>query len=702
MKRKNFTVFSVFNGCAGICLLLLLTGCANAGHQHQNRLLNASSPYLKDHADNPVDWYEWGNEAFDKAKKENKPLLISIGFSSCHWCHVMEKESFMDTAVARIMNENFVCISVDREERPDIDNIYTNTVLLLSGNSGWPLNAFTLPDGRPFFAGTYYSKTSWINLLLEIVKAYKSKPDLVLKQAIAICDGIAKQELINVDSGNIAIKNVPSLYRRLYDSIYKHSDLVNGGLIGAIKFPTPPFAEFMLQDFYTNGNSQALKAATTALDKMALGGIYDQLEGGFARYATDSLWRIPHFEKMLYDNGQMLSLYAHAYQVTKNGFYKKVLTETIAFIENNLAAPRGGYFSSLNADTDSDEGKYYAWNEKEFLRATRGEEILAEYFHVSTPGNWTATDNILYTDETPEEFAAGKKMNPAEFAAKLTTAKMSLLKERRKRSKPTVDSKIITSWNSILLKGYADAYAATGFDEYLEKALSIAAFIEKNQLSNDGSLKRSFINGKSFIPGFLDDYAFTAAAFIRLYEVSLDIHWMKQAKQVASYAVSNFINDKSDLFYYAQRPELNNLLRKTEIADDYIPSSNAVMAKVLYTLGIVYDDTLYTKRSLAMLSTVETRANQMPSYHIQWSIFAGLLCGKSYEVMILGKDAITKNKMLLQSYLPTSTFMGSNNAEDLPLLNGKLVENKTLIYVCTDRVCKSPVEEISKALEQLK
>ena len=693
-------MFSVLAGNAGIFLLFIFTSCTSPAEQ--KRLLKASSPYLREHANNPVDWFEWGTEAFDKAKKENKPLLISIGYSSCHWCHVMKNESFMDTAVARIMNEHFVCIKVDREERPDIDNIYSNTLQLLTGSSGWPLNAFALPDGRPFFAGTYYSKKSWSNLLLEIVKAYKEKHDLVLKQVEAISNGIAAQDLVIADAGNASLKNASSFYLQLYDSIYKRADLINGGLKGSIKFPTPAFAELMLQHYYTNGNGQALKAATTALTKMALGGIYDQLEGGFARYATDSVWRVPHFEKMLYDNGQMVSLYAHAYQVTKSEFYKKVLTETIAFIEKKLAAQNGGYYSSLNADSDSAEGKYYTWNEQDFLKATGGEAVISDYFHVSTPGNYTTSENVLYADELPEEFAANKKMNAPEFGVKLAAAKNSLLKERNKRIKPTVDSKIITSWNSILLKGYADAYSVTGTEHYLEKARAIATFIEKNLLSKNGSLNRCFINGAAVIPGFLDDYAWTAAAFTRLYEISFDRHWIELAKNITDYAITHFIDDKTGLFFYSQTPALRSISRKTEIADDYLPSSNAVMAKVCYTLGIVYDDTTYTNRSVAMLSAVESRVSKMPSYHIQWSIFAGLTSGKGYEIMIVGNEALTKKRALEQTYLPTSIFMGSNKDEYLPLLKGKFVENKTLIYICTDRVCKKPVEEISKALEQLK
>ena len=331
-----------FKQCAFWGLLIFLTGCSGPKQKQPNRLQYASSPYLKEHADNPVDWYEWGEEALTKAKKENKPLLISIGYASCHWCHVMEKESFMDTAVARVMNENFICIKVDREERPDIDAIYMNALQLLSGNSGWPLNAFALPDGKPFYAGTYYTRNNWISLLNEVSKSYHTRYKLVETQAKALVNGIAEEDhsliskvLQRPDAVNVNIKG-------LYENIYQQADHLNGGFKGAPKFPTAALAEYMLQQYYINGNKESLKLATITLKKMALGGIYDQVGGGFARYTTDSLWRTPHFEKMLYDNALLVSVYAHAYQLTKDVFYKSVMSETLDFINQSLAAPGGG------------------------------------------------------------------------------------------------------------------------------------------------------------------------------------------------------------------------------------------------------------------------------------------------------------------------------------------------------------------------
>jgi len=686
----------------GVALItLFLYGCSGLHQKKQNRLQYASSPYLKEHADNPVDWYEWGNEALDKAKKENKPLLISIGYASCHWCHQMEKESFMDTAVARVMNENFICIKVDREERPDIDNIYMNALQLISGDTGWPLNAFALPDGKPFFAGTYYPKNNWVSLLLSVAKSYANKHNLVVTQANAMVNGIAEQDLSLIDTAVVPGKINQTVYKELYDSIYKVADLENGGLKGMPKFPTPAFAEFLLQHYFITGNGESLKAATITLKKMAFGGIYDQLGGGFARYATDSFWRIPHFEKMLYDNGQMLSVYAHAYQLTKDDFYKNILDETIVFIEKTLAAPGGGYYSSLNADTNEGEGEYYSWKKNDFEKVVGSDKMLTSYFHVSNEGNWKPEGNILYASQSPGEFAFENKIPPGEFNARVGIAKNKLLKERNKRIMPAADSKILTAWNGMLLNGYADAYAATGTEDYLLKAKSCAVFIEKNMLQADGSIKRSCKDGKVSIDGFLDDYAWTACAFIRLYQVSFDDHWMTLARKVTDYAKQNFYNAETGLFFYAIKQN-GLVLRKTEVADDAIPSANAVMAKVLYTLATVYDDTTYSNTCLKMYAAVSGRVKKMPRYHIEWCGFAALLAAKPYQIVIIGKEAIEKNKQLQQNFLPTSIVMGDTKEESLPMLQDKLVAGKTLIYTCSNKICKKPEEEIAKVLLQIK
>ena len=680
--------------------IILLSACNSAGKK--NKLALASSPYLQQHADNPVDWHEWNDEALATAKKENKPLLISIGYASCHWCHVMEKESFMDTAVARIMNENFICIKVDREERPDIDNIYMHACQLISGGGGWPLNAFALPDGKPFFAGTYYSKNGWMNLLTNISKAYKEKHDLIVKQADGLTIGIADEEFSfnKVDSTAIVMNNQG--YQNLFDSIYLKTDTVKGGLKGSPKFPMPAVTEFLLQNYYLTGNKQALDAASITLNKMALGGIYDHLDGGFARYATDNEWHIPHFEKMLYDNAQLISLYTHAYQITQNDLYKTIITETISFVERNLASPDGGYYSSLNADTEDGEGEFYAWKEPDFKKITGSENLVAEYFNVSPTGNWKKGKNILFANFTPQEFAVLKKQPPSQFLSLLNKTKKGLLDERNKRNKPAADTKILTAWNAMMIRAYADAYIATDAENYLAKAMMIAKFLEKNMLGNNGSLKRNFKDGKTSIDGFLDDYAWTASAFIKLYSVSLDLHWITLAKQITDHAIENFYNKEAGLFYYTAANESKLVVRKMEIDDEAIPSSNSIMAGVLYSLGVIYDNSSYSDISKRMLTSVVAKVTLFPVYHAQWCSLAGFFSQGTYEVIVMGKDAIAKSKEMQKKYLPDCVIMGGIDKEELPLLENKLSENKTLIYVCTNKVCKKPVEDVAEALSQVK
>ncbi len=668
----------------------------------KNRLSSASSPYLRQHADNPVDWYEWGEESLAAAKKENKPLLISIGYSSCHWCHEMEKESFMDTGVARVMNENFICIKVDREERPDIDNLYMYACKMITGGEGgWPLNAFALSDGKPFFAGTYYSKTSWKNLLIEISRAYKEKRSLVIKQAEALTKGIA-DELVPFNKGDAPV-SMASIqdYQKLFDTIYVNMDTANGGLVGEPKFPMPDVTEFLLQYYYYTKDKRAIDAASITLTKMALGGIYDQVGGGFSRYSTDRKWQIPHFEKMLYDNAQLISVYSHAYQLTRNDFYKTIVNETISFVERELAAPSGSFYCSVNADTKNGEGEFYAWKEKEFQQASRNDNLVLEYFNITPEGNWKNGNNILSSLYTPAQFALKKKLSPLQITSSLDSAKGRLLFVRNKRIKPTTDTKILTSWNAMMLKGYTDAYLATGESRFLTKALGLANFLEKSMLNKTGALKRILSEGKVSVDGFLDDYAWTAYAFLKLYQVSFDKYWLDLSKQIVEYALNNFYNKDSYLFYYSTVHKSKLVVNKIETADEAIPSSNSILATALYGLGVIYDKSDYIELCKGMLQAVSGQMKRYPAYHTTWCGLTGLLANGTYEVAVTGKDAVARNKELQKNYLPDCILMGAEYEEDLPLLKNKLRENITLIYVCTNRVCKRPVQNVGEALKQI-
>ena len=681
-------------------LLVFLGSCSS---KKQNHLSKASSPYLLEHADNPVDWYEWGDEALQLAKKENKPLLVSVGYSSCHWCHMMEKESFMDTAVARIMNENFICIKVDREERPDIDNIYTNACQLISGNSGWPLNAFALPDGKPFFAGTYYSKQSWINLLKQVAAAYNNQNNKVVLQAQTLSSGIASLEfsVLTDSAANIADKRT---YHNLFENLYRKMDLSFGGLKGNPKFPIATSLEFLLQYYSVTEDKRALDAVTTTLTQMALGGIYDQIGGGFARYSIDSLWRIPHFEKMLYDNAQLLSVYAHAYQLTGNEFFKKIVEEIAAFVQRDLNNPDNGYFSSVNADTKDVEGEFYSWRSGELKNTlSTNYELIADYYNVSDAGNWKENKNVLFASQTPILFAQKNNIDAALFSKQLTETKQALLIVRNKREKPSIDDKVLTSWNALLLKGFLDAYTALGHKSYLQNALSLARFLENKMIQKNGRVWRNYKNEKTFIGGFLDDYALLSKAFIRLYQVTFNKHWLDLSKQLADYAVKNFYDPASGMFYYTERQSDQNVIQKIELTDNSIPSSNAVMAEVLYSLSVYFENEDYMDKTKHMFSKIYAQLQKEgTNFYASWCFLAGWFSYGTNEVAIMGTEAIDKNLDLQKTYLPSCLFLGSNREENLSLLEGKEVPGKTFVYVCTNKACQLPVEATAKALDQLK
>lgn len=667
-----------------------------------NRLANASSPYLQEHADNPVDWYEWGPEALEKAKKENKLLIISIGYAACHWCHVMERESFMDPDVAKIMNENFVAIKIDREERPDIDQVYMNAAQLINGSGGWPLNAFALPNGKPFFAGTYFPTDKWKNILNQISELYKNEPKKIIDNANSLTEGIKQQDVIEVAS-----KSDHSFSKETYEGLWKNwkgiVDIKKGGFNRAPKFPLPVGWEFLLQHHYLTENEDALKAVNSTLQNMARGGVYDQLGGGFSRYSVDTEWFAPHFEKMLYDNAQLASLYSKAYKVTGNKEYENVVRETLQFVERELSDENGGFYSSLNADSEGEEGKFYVWTSEEIEKIVNTEEanLLKDFYGIKETGNWEKGTNILFRKYSEEEYAAQKDLKLTDFSRKLNAAEDKLMTERKKRIRPSTDDKILTSWNALMITAYLDAYTAFGEEKYRKKALEAISFLEKNMLKKDNSLWRNYKDDKAAIEAFLDDYALLANAYIKLYEVDLEKKWLDKALDLAQYALDNFRDEKSGMFYYTSEESEQLIARKMELSDNVIPASNSVMAEVLYKLGHYYakEDLLQSSRS--MLGQMKDKIAQGGPYYANWAMLMGTMAYQPFEIAIMGEDAAEMNMQLQKHYQPISLFMGGKK-EDLPLLEMKLVENNTYIYVCRNKTCKLPVQETAKAIEQIK
>lgn len=701
LLRAQFSSRSLCSVSAVILLFLLAACQKSVNKEYSNRLAYASSPYLNEHADNPVDWYEWSEEALEKAKQEDKPIIISIGYASCHWCHVMEEESFMDTTVARIMNENFVSIKIDREERPDIDQVYITAAQLISGNAGWPLNAFALPDGKPFYAGTYFTKEQWIKLMRQIVNAYREENTSIVKQANAITRGILENEIIKPTD----VENTNSLnevYKNLFTAWEGQIDYNSGGLAGAPKFPLPTVWEFLLQDYYHTKNQKSLDAVTVTLDEMARGGIYDHLRGGFARYSTDANWHVPHFEKMLYDNGQLVSLYAHAYQVAKSESYAKVISQTLEFIKDEMTSTEGGFYSSLNADSEGEEGTFYVWRKSE-IEKVLGEaaaDIIIDYYTISEQGNWEKGKNVLYRKISSEELTTKHKVTVSDLEKVIASSNQKLLSVRNKRIHPSLDDKILTSWNALMLSGYVDAYWALGRQEYLSVAIKNAEFLKKNMIREGGQLWRSYSNGKASIDAFLDDYALLSNAYIKLYEATFDVEWLNLAQSMADYAILHFRDTQTGFFFYT--PGSSQLVvRKMEISDQVIPSSNSVMAEVLLKLGQYYGDENYSDISNKMILQIATDTTKHDPYYANWASLAGKISFQPYEVAIMGDAHEVLTKELMKNYLPHVLLMGGTK-ENLPLLENKLVAGKTIIYVCQDKVCKLPVMDVDRALAQLR
>lgn len=671
-------------------------------NKNLNRLANASSPYLQEHADNPVDWYEWGPEALKKAKVENKPLIISIGYAACHWCHVMERESFMDPEVAEIMNKNFVAIKIDREERPDIDQVYMNAAQLINGSGGWPLNAIALPDGKPFFAGTYFPTDQWKKILNQISEVYKKEPKKLIEYANSLTEDIKQQEVIEV-----APNTDHSFSKETYEGLWENwKGIVNikkGGFDRAPKFPLPIGWEFLLQYHYLTENKDALNAVNSTLQNMAHGGIYDQLGGGFARYSVDTEWFAPHFEKMLYDNAQLVSLYSKAYKVTGNKEYENVVRETLQFVERELSDENGGFYSSLNADSEGEEGIFYVWTSEEIDKIVNTEEadLLKDFYGIKKTGNWEKGTNILFRQYSNEEYAARKGLNLIDLNEKLKGAKDKLMAERKKRIRPSTDDKILCSWNALMITAYLDAYTAFGEEKYRKKALEAITFLEKNMLKKDNSLWRNYKDEKADIDAFLDDYALLANAYIKFYEVDLEKKWLDKALDLAEYSVDNFRDEKSGMFYYTSEASEQLIVRKMELSDNVIPASNSVMAEVLYKLGHYYEKEDFLQYSRSMLGQMQDKIEQGGPYYANWAMLMGNMAYKPFEIAIMGEEAVEKNMQLQKHYQPISLFMGGKK-EDLPLLEMKLVENNTYIYVCRNKTCKLPVQGSAKAIEQIK
>lgn len=705
MTHNNFKLTTVI----GVLFLTVNNSCAqndksqteqNMLHQYTNELIHESSPYLLQHAHNPVNWYPWGEKALQKAKAEDKMLIISIGYAACHWCHVMEQESFEDTTVARLMNDNFVCIKVDREERPDVDQIYMYAAILIHGSGGWPLNVLALPDGKPFYAGTYFPKNDWIKILNYFIEIKKTRPHDLKIQAEQITHHIHAIENVPL-LGNVPLSSLNDL-NSVFNVMLSAIDLKKGGTYGAPKFPMPSIWEYLLHYHFLSKNTEALNAVNITLENLAFGGIYDHLGGGFARYSTDAHWHVPHFEKMLYDNAQLVSLYAHAYQLTKKLLYKKVVYETLGFIEREMTSPENGFYSSLDADSEGEEGKFYVWTKKEIDSALgNNAPLFNDYYNVTNEGNWESGKNILFRKITDEDFARKHNLTLSQCLDIIDSCKVVLLKIRAKRIRPAIDDKIITSWNALMLTGYAKAYRVFGEEKFLKAAIANANFLLKHAIRPDNSMTRIYKNGKSSVHAFLDDYAFSISAFIELYQSTFDENWLFIAKNLTDYAITHYFDSQSGMFYYTHNQHSELISRKMEISDNVIPSSNSEMAKNLFLLGHYFPQENYLSISKQMLVNVQNNAHQNMFYYANWGRLELNFVSSFYEVAIVGHDLIHKRKELDHYYLPNIVLLGSKKESSLELLENKYVNGQTTIYVCSNGACQLPVFNVQDAIKQI-
>ncbi len=695
------------------CLFLLTLFACNQSnsdsvttHAYTNDLINETSPYLLQHAHNPVNWKAWNPETLQQAKDEGKLMIISIGYAACHWCHVMERETFEDSTAAAVMNDNFIPVKVDREERPDVDQIYINAVQLMTGNAGWPLNVITLPDGRPVWGGTYFKKDDWIQAITQIQDLYQEEPQRLEEYASRLEEGIKTVDLVTLNTADVDFKNYDSA--GIYEQWSGQFDTLYGGFKRAPKFMMPNNFAALLRQGVQQQDEEILEHVKFTLNKMAYGGVYDQVGGGFARYSVDERWHVPHFEKMLYDNAQLVSLYSAAYQVTEDPLYKQIVEESLEYVKREMTHPDGNFFSSLDADSETEsgeleEGAYYIYTLEELQTLIGGDfDLFANYYNVNDYGLWEEEGKyVLIRTKSDEVIAEEGKIDVQDLRNKVSQWKSILLEHRNKRVRPRLDDKSLTSWNALMLKGYVDAFKTFGNTEYLETALKNAQFIVEKQLTQDGRLWHSYKDGKSTINGYLEDYAAAIDAFIALYEVTLDMDWLNKARSMANYSFDHFHDAENGMFYFTSDEDDALVNRTVEYRDNVIPASNSIMAKNLFVLGHHFDEARYGETATQMLKNVQADMETYPGGFSNWLDLLMNYQDNYYEIVTVGDQAASILADLNSRYIPNKLIAGSDQASQAYLLEGRYVPGKTFIYVCVNNACKLPVQEVEAALDLL-
>jgi hypothetical protein len=703
MLRFTIAFLLALSGLAGCTPALAPAPAVPSFQGPTNRLAHENSPYLLRHAQSPVNWYPWGQEALQQAQQAGKPLLVSIGYTACHWCHVMEEESFRDPEVAALMNASFVNVLVDREERPDLDNLFMEASQLLTGTGGWPLQVMLLPDGRPFFASTYLAKADWLRLLQRIDRLYRE--DRLKLQSIAeqLTAGLKQVDLAGV---GLQPSNKPFTRAEAATAVKTWKALFDpeaGGYRRVPKFPLPANHSTLLAYYHFSQDAEVLAHVKRTLDELAASALHDHIGGGFARYASDSAWQVPHFEKMLYDNAQLASLYAQAYQVTKKAGYRQVAMSVLGFMERELRHKEGGFYASVDADAAGEEGHVYLWETAE-VDALLGNDALVcrQFFQMKPEGNWSGRGNVLRAPYGTDWLANTLQLPEPLAEARLEGWKKTLLKARNLRAQSNIDRKSLAAWNALAINAYLDGYFAFQQPQYLKTAVGAGHFLLKKLTAGGYGLKRSYLNGKASIEGFIDDYACTIQAFLKLYEATLDPQWLTHAQGLLDYTLQHFRDPKSGYFYFASDIGFGLIVRKIELADHVLPSSNAQMAQNLFLLGHYLSKPEYLSMSRRMLAGMQERMKEDPSFYASWWTLHLLEAYPFYEVAVVGKDAERVRKSLHQLYLPHKVVAAAKEEGSLPILAGKLRPGQTTIYVCEEGSCKKPVTSVQEAVGQLR
>ena len=655
--------------------------------KHANKLIDETSPYLLQHAHNPVEWYPWGDEAFARAKAEDRPVLVSIGYSACHWCHVMEHESFEDEGVAAIQNEHFINIKVDMEERPDVDQIYMNFVQLTTGRGGWPMNVFLTPDKKPFYGGTYfppnprYGMPSWSQILMSIAEAYRERRDELEHSANEMVAELQRMSIVEAARGGLSTEILDTAFA----SFSRTFDAVNGGFGSAPKFPQAMSLEFLLRHHHRTGDERALQIVTHTLDKMARGGIYDQLGGGFHRYAVDAIWLVPHFEKMLYDNAQLARVYLHAYQVTGNEFYKRIAVETLEYVRREMLDGSGGVYSTQDADSEGEEGKFFVWTPEEIEEVIGKDDarVLCEYYDVTAAGNFEGKN--IPNVKNPVATAPG------------SDARLRLFQTREKRVRPGRDEKVLTAWNGLMLAAFADAAAVLGSDEYLDIAKRNAEFILR-ELQVDSRLLRTWKDGRAKLNGYVEDYANVADGLIALYEACGEVRYLTEAKRLVEVLIDEFWDEENGGFYFTSNDHEELVIRNKDFYDNATPSGNSVAADVLLRFAKLTGDEKYERYAVNVLRLAASQLRRYPQGFGRALSALEFHLADTKEIAVIGPRGNELEQYLKRQYRPNAVLAFSDDpvrdADAVPLLKDRQgTDGKPTAYVCENFVCRRPVTE---------